>query len=104
MWEKPEIGWKGDGRGKMEKAPPPEAFQLILINSYVYMQMRGKRQKSRRETHGRCANDIGVPGAVGHLDIFDAILLFRSLAEDVSKTVGLEKIIADRGRRGVPVF
>ena len=30
LWGKPLMPWKGEGKGRMAKAPPPEAFQFTL--------------------------------------------------------------------------
>ncbi|KAJ3508244.1 hypothetical protein NMY22_g16674 [Coprinellus aureogranulatus] len=41
LWGNPGLAWKGDGRGKMAKAPPPDEFQLTLIYCCVRCQHLG---------------------------------------------------------------
>ena len=75
----------GEGRGRIAKAPPPEAFQLMLM--YLFwcnVRRRDIALISHCGTHSRGSNKIGVPCTVRDLQIFVAIFFLARLTVDVS--------------------
>lgn len=84
------MALNGEGRGRMAKAPPPEAFQLMLRY----------RCKDKSATMGqfcdiegadrRCRDKIGIPSTTGHFYILDPIFFLGRLSEDMSAILGIE--------------
>ena len=72
--------------GMVEENGEGAASRCIPINTYVFLfkSIREKPPSIDRTAYPRGGNDIGIPGAVGHLDVFYAMFLFCRLAEDVA--------------------
>jgi hypothetical protein len=77
------MGLKGEGSGTIAKAPPPEAFQLMLRYSCPRLSERVGYSVPGK-IHPRCRDNIGVPGAVGNLDILYSVFSLCRLTEDMA--------------------
>lgn len=73
---------KGVGRGRMAKAPPPDAFQLREM--YRCGRVSAQAHGERAGTDGGGGDDVGVPCAVGDLYVVVPVLLLALLAKDMA--------------------
>lgn len=80
-----DKGANGEGRGRIAKAPPPEAFQLMLM--YLFCcNVRGREIAliSDCNTYSRGSDKVCVPCAVSDFQILVSIFLLASLTVNVS--------------------
>lgn len=80
-----DKGANGEGRGRIAKAPPPEAFQLMLM--YLFRcNVRGREIAliSDCNTYSRGSDKVCVPCAVRDLQILVSIFFLASLTVNVS--------------------
>lgn len=66
----------------MANAPPPDAFQLREM--YRCGRVSVWDDGEPEGTHGGGGDDVGVPCAVGDLDVVVAVLLLALLAKDMA--------------------
>ena len=78
--------WNGEGRGRIAKAPPPEAFQLTLMYCYSFKSTHEHISRFvNANSYPRCRYNIGVPSTVCHFHVLNAIFLLRRLAENMAE-------------------
>jgi hypothetical protein len=67
----------------MANAPPPEAFQFMLMYFCAGIEC-GRGREIGKSTHARGGDHVRVPSTAGYLEVVDPVLFLGWLAKDMS--------------------